>query len=686
MERFDFYNKLIEENKEQERKLHQRMMEGNENLKRTLKKIKKDMEKVSLYSNVNYDAFKSDPQISNSTMQNQYDMKFTSSNSNNFSESLNMHHNNKQMNLTEPQSLIDAKHKNNNFTFKDNIKGGSDVLKENDDMLQQQHQLLEGSERSGVDYRKYGNVGNNEDLPHDMQLQLQQSNNEHNKPIINDNIQQQQQQQPVMNMRGSVDSNNDYSAEEIEEKVLTGSNQDMMMQTASIKGDVGNVKGDDMEFQLQQQQQQQQLQLQQPQQQNLNEDKLFQHRQFDKEQTSSQHLSQHSPSKTTQSYNFAGVNAPLDSNAHFNIASSNISNKDILSNTNNTMNNIFYQQNPNQFNQSQSQNYSQRQYQQYPSQFQQYPEISSTSIYNNQSQSQTGNNFYNQTNLPPNSSPSVNLTNNAQFGSDAYSQLTYNKNLNNITSSQIDNTSQAQFYPNPSSNNPNATGFQKAFPQNNNNSNYEMSQTFNSKSSTSKVKKNIPQQDDHYFSYKNPEVHPDDIYAKSYLRGYKIKSSQNNLKRKLTPKEKEYVKLNQETAIAKSRQLYLERLNKKQQEEAKKNYLNVKKMTKKQNNKGKNNSNNSDLDNKRKFASNDYEEYKIYEQKVMDKLAKEELYADVGNTRDLLGEFVDRVIERSLYLYKNRHCHSCARLLSKGKSTEGCPKCHHLLQVRNIKG
>ena len=607
MERFDFYNKLIEENKEQERKLHQRMMEGNENLKRTLKKIKKDMEKVSLYSNVNYDAFKSDPQVSNSTMQNQYDMKFTSSNSNNFSESLNMHHNNKQMNLTEPQSLIDAKHKNNNFTFKDNVKGGSDVLKENDEMLQT-NQLLEGS---GVDYRKYGNVGSNEELPNEIQSQ------QRNNAIVNDNIQlhhQQQQQQPIMNMRKSVDSNNDYSAEEIEEKVLTGSNQDIM-QTESIKEEIGNVKVDEMEFQTQQQQQQHQ-----PQQPNLNEDKLFQqqfqHKQFDKEQTSpqfSQHLSQQSPSKTTQSYHFAGGNAPLDSNAHFNIASSNISNKDILSNTNNTMNNIFYQQlqNPqlsqNQFNQSQSQNYSQRQYQQYPSQFQQHPEISSTSIYNNQSQSQTANNFYNQTNLPPNSSPSVNLTNNAQLGSDAYSQLTYNKNLNNITSSQIDNTSQVQFYPNPS--NPNANGFQKAFPQNNN-SNYEMSQTFNSKSSASKVKKNIPQQDDHYFSYKNPEVHPDDIYAKSYLRGYKIKSSHNNLKRKLTPKEKEYVKLNQETAIAKSRQLYLERLNKKQQEEAKRNYLNVKKMSKKQNVKGSkssSNNNDNDLDNKRKFASNDYE-------------------------------------------------------------------------------
>ena len=73
------------------------------------------------------------------------------------------------------------------------------------------------------------------------------------------------------------------------------------------------------------------------------------------------------------------------------------------------------------------------------------------------------------------------------------------------------------------------------------------------------------------------------------------------------------------------------------------------------------------------------ESYKAYEQKVLEKLEKEELVKDVGTTKDIFGEFVDKVIERSLYLYKNRHCHSCARLLAQGKSTRLCPKCHHLL-------
>ena len=84
---------------------------------------------------------------------------------------------------------------------------------------------------------------------------------------------------------------------------------------------------------------------------------------------------------------------------------------------------------------------------------------------------------------------------------------------------------------------------------------------------------------------------------------------------------------------------------------------------------------------KMSFGANEYEDYKIYEKKVLDKMAKEELYADVGTTKDILGEFVDKVIERSLYLYKNRHCHSCARRLSKGESTYNCPKCHHLLNM-----
>ena len=57
----EVFAKMKEENKAQEEKLAQKIMEGNENLKKTLQKIKKDMEKISLYSNVNYDSFKNDP-------------------------------------------------------------------------------------------------------------------------------------------------------------------------------------------------------------------------------------------------------------------------------------------------------------------------------------------------------------------------------------------------------------------------------------------------------------------------------------------------------------------------------------------------------------------------------------------------------------------------------------------------
>ena len=98
------------------------------------------------------------------------------------------------------------------------------------------------------------------------------------------------------------------------------------------------------------------------------------------------------------------------------------------------------------------------------------------------------------------------------------------------------------------------------------------------------------------------------------------------------------------------------------------------------NNKSKNKNNNYNKSNNKinKRAFNDYDDYKNYENKVLAQMANHEIYDEVGATKDILGEFVDKVLERSLYLYKNRNCHTCARLLAMGKSTTQCPKCHHL--------
>ena len=74
-------------------------------------------------------------------------------------------------------------------------------------------------------------------------------------------------------------------------------------------------------------------------------------------------------------------------------------------------------------------------------------------------------------------------------------------------------------------------------------------------------------------------------------------------------------------------------------------------------------------------------EYAQYMKRALKGMEKEELYKDVGTTRDILNSFVDRTTKRSLYLYRNNNCHTCAVLLAKGKSTSKCPKCHSRLNA-----
>ena len=90
---------------------------------------------------------------------------------------------------------------------------------------------------------------------------------------------------------------------------------------------------------------------------------------------------------------------------------------------------------------------------------------------------------------------------------------------------------------------------------------------------------------------------------------------------------------------------------------------------------------------KKSFSSKkyDYTDYKEYEKKILGNMMDDQLFEGIGTSKDILGEFVDKVLERSLYVYRNRNCHTCAKLLSMGKSTQKCPKCHHLLRELNIK-
>ena len=57
MDSKEIFFKMREDNKRQEEELAKKIMDGNENLRNTLAKIKRDMEKISIHSNVNYDSF-----------------------------------------------------------------------------------------------------------------------------------------------------------------------------------------------------------------------------------------------------------------------------------------------------------------------------------------------------------------------------------------------------------------------------------------------------------------------------------------------------------------------------------------------------------------------------------------------------------------------------------------------------
>lgn len=72
-------------------------------------------------------------------------------------------------------------------------------------------------------------------------------------------------------------------------------------------------------------------------------------------------------------------------------------------------------------------------------------------------------------------------------------------------------------------------------------------------------------------------------------------------------------------------------------------------------------------------------DYVKYMKRALEQMEKEELYKDIGTTKEILNKFVDRTTKRSLYLYRNNNCHTCALLLAKGQSTSKCPKCHSKL-------
>ena len=115
--------------------------------------------------------------------------------------------------------------------------------------------------------------------------------------------------------------------------------------------------------------------------------------------------------------------------------------------------------------------------------------------------------------------------------------------------------------------------------------------------------------------------------------------------------DKEYLRTKTENDIKQARQQYLIRVNKQKQNEKWKNVQESNTVVRYKKR-------------KRICLSNDFDN---------DNSSK---VAHLGSARQFLNGIVNRVVDRSLFIYNNKNCHSCTKSLSKGKSTENCPKCH----------
>lgn len=69
---------------------------------------------------------------------------------------------------------------------------------------------------------------------------------------------------------------------------------------------------------------------------------------------------------------------------------------------------------------------------------------------------------------------------------------------------------------------------------------------------------------------------------------------------------------------------------------------------------------------------------KLKKEDYEDIILNEKIIKAVGTGRQLLENFVDRVAERSLFLYRNQNCHTCSKELRDGNHALFCAKYHQV--------
>ena len=649
MDVMELFNKIKEQNYKYEQRIANRIMEGNENLKNTLAKIKKDMEKLSIHSNVNYETIKNDyKREQNFQMSNlNPNYKIINSNSiesdnenieNNNEINFNNHYENNKDNLKdyeneEEKSLIKEEFTNNNNNLINENLNNNNLINSISS-----HQRNKGiSDSFSVNKNKKTSINSDSFSKSSQNIKDKNNNNnitDNNKINDKNNINKKSKQiiidkkspkiQFIKTTLKNVKLNNKLNnkkkkglfskSPEILFKNKIKKNKNLIPKNKSIASTTilsTSKKKSESEKKL------------------INNEKEINNQLKKSGSLDSNHFyyDVDSDNRIISKY--------YSSKRSFKFNKSNSDNFDSIfnSNFNSEYNTINVNSNNNNLNSNNNNN----------SSF--LKNASRRAIYNSNSGSNTRKEFY----LNQNSLTNLNPSYSSNF-------FYVSENINNDSKSNSTKNVKKRMYSS----------------QENIISNKNYMKDFNIKEEKSE---NLDSIDTSILNTNNQKI----IQTPS-LNEIEL-NEKNIFKNKLSQAKKEYIKLKNEIVLLKKKKNYLA---KSIVENEKTPYIPRPKFLRKfpTLNVSKNvNRNKSAKNLENKLVKDIYEDFKLKEEELLKKLNQNDNYPDIDPNDDPLGKYVDEIIYKSFRKYKNRQCLNCTSLLSKGLSAKNCNKKHHIFKI-----
>ena len=648
MDTQQIFNKIKEENIKYEKNIANRIMEGNENLKKTLAKIKKEMEKLSIHSNVNYESLKNDYKKekifkikeNNSNIeiinlnkiekknkikdkneiklenqfQQQNNLGFDKEESSITEEFLN--NQNKIINNQNMISSIRSSHKRN----KDSIDSFSRCKNKktavtSDSLSKSSANIIEKNNMKNFDNKNHKRIKNNSQPPKIKFIQVSLNNVKLRN--FDDKNKNKLSKSPNIAINKKIKKKN-----LIPKNKSIGSSTIQSSSKKKSENNISKIRNNENEEQCKKLE-------------SLDSNKLY----YDVD-SENKIISKYN---TLRSNKFYTNNSDINLDSNFNTININSNNNNFYNNNNeNNINSNNNNQNNNNYNYNSNNSNNNSSF---------LRNASRRAVYNSGSGSITRKEFYQNQNSLSNLNPSY---------SSNFFHISENSNAN---SKQNSNTISKK-----------NSKKKKSFSQDNiiiNNDNKKDLKINEEKSENidsidSSILKTINHKSINYVKYNN-----DDIYEKKLF------------KNKINNAKKEYIKLKNEIIILKKKKDYL----KKTIEEGEKTpFIPRPKTLKKfksmniskihiRNNSAKNLKSEKDM----------YSDFKLKEEELLNKLNKIEEIPDIDPNNDILGKYVDKIIFRSMRKFKNRQCLKCFNFLSKGFSVKNCNKRHHIFREQYSK-